>query len=152
MGWWNHLTELWTRTDTKLSLVVTRTWSRDGDSQQESETHPGFMSLITISHNPWWMASCHHHDRNDGDATSGGETLDKTNNNQSINHNMVTVAHNIVLGSWEDLWMRPYWSRTWYMTQKMKYGVTAPGQALKTQFVLVILVGPNFSLIWYQSH
>jgi hypothetical protein len=33
------------------------------------------------------MSSCYHCDRNDGGATSRGETLDKTPNNQSLNPN-----------------------------------------------------------------
>jgi hypothetical protein len=31
-----------------------------------------------------WMTSCHHHGGNDGSATSGGETLEKTHNNESL--------------------------------------------------------------------
>jgi broad specificity phosphatase PhoE len=49
---------------------------------------------------------------NDGSATSGVETLDKTHNNQSLNPNVVVVTHNIMLGSWKDHWMCPYWART----------------------------------------
>jgi hypothetical protein len=48
---------------------------------------------------------------NDGGATSRGETLDKTNNNQRLNPNVVAVAHNILLGSWQDTWTCPYWAR-----------------------------------------
>jgi hypothetical protein len=33
------------------------------------------------------MSSCRHHGRNDDGATSGGETLDKTHNNRSLNAN-----------------------------------------------------------------
>jgi hypothetical protein len=40
------------------------------------------------------MSSCHHNGRNDGGATSGGETLDKTHNNQSLNPNgMVAIDY-----------------------------------------------------------
>jgi hypothetical protein len=38
------------------------------------------------------MSSCHHHGRNDGDAIFGGETLDKTHNNQSLNPNGVVAT------------------------------------------------------------
>jgi hypothetical protein len=41
--------------------------------------HPSCTSLITMSNNG----------RNNGGATSGGETLDKTHNNQSLNPNGV---------------------------------------------------------------
>jgi hypothetical protein len=57
---------------------------KEGESTQGSEMHPCCMSFITISHNPWWMSSCLHSSRNDGGATFGGETLDKTHNNQSL--------------------------------------------------------------------
>jgi hypothetical protein len=33
------------------------------------------------------MSSCRHRGRNDGGANSGGETLDKTHNNQKLNPN-----------------------------------------------------------------
>jgi hypothetical protein len=57
------------------------------------------------------MSSCRHHDRNDGDTIFGGETLDKTHNNQSLNPNGVvatdykgsrdvgTPLHALLLGS-----------------------------------------------------
>jgi hypothetical protein len=38
------------------------------------------------------MSSCHHHGRNDGGATSEGETLDKTHNNQSLKPNGVAAT------------------------------------------------------------
>jgi hypothetical protein len=44
------------------------------------------------------MSSYHQHDRNDGGATSEGETLDKNKNNQNLNPNVVAAVHNIVLG------------------------------------------------------
>jgi hypothetical protein len=34
-----------------------------------------------------WTSSCHHHGRKDGSGISGGETLNKTHNNQSLNPN-----------------------------------------------------------------
>jgi hypothetical protein len=37
------------------------------------------------------MNSCHHYGSNDGGATSGGETLDKTHNNQNLNTNGVAA-------------------------------------------------------------
>jgi hypothetical protein len=36
----------------------------------------------------------------------------KLTNNQSINPNVVAVAHNIVLGLWKDPWTRLYWAQT----------------------------------------
>jgi hypothetical protein len=54
--------------------------------------HPCWTSLIMISHNPWRMSSCHRRGRNDGGATSGGETLNKTHNNQSLNTNGVVAT------------------------------------------------------------
>jgi hypothetical protein len=78
------------------------------------------------------MSSCRHHGRNDGSATSGGETLDKTQNNQSLNHDVVMVAHNIVLGSSKDPCTHPYWAQTLYIAQRPKYGVVALAELLET--------------------
>jgi hypothetical protein len=38
------------------------------------------------------MSTCHQHGRNDGGATSRGETLDKTHNNQNLNPNGVAAT------------------------------------------------------------
>jgi hypothetical protein len=54
------------------------------------------------------MSSCYHRCKNDGSATSRGETLDKTHNNQSLKPNVVGATYNIVLGSWKDPWACPY--------------------------------------------
>jgi hypothetical protein len=81
------------------------------------------------------MSSYHHHGRNDGGATSGGETLDKTHNNQSLNLNVVATTHNIVLGSWKHPWTHPYWAHTCYTARRPKYGLTAPGELMETRLV-----------------
>jgi hypothetical protein len=43
--------------------------------------------------NRWWMNNCRHHSRNDGGATTRGETIDKNHNYQSINPNGVAATN-----------------------------------------------------------
>jgi hypothetical protein len=38
-----------------------------------------------LSFNPTRICRCHHHSRNDGSTTSGGETLNQTQNKQNLN-------------------------------------------------------------------
>jgi hypothetical protein len=89
---------------------------------------------------------------NDGGTTSGGKSLDKTHNNQNLNPNVVAATHNIVLGSWEDPWTRPYWAWTWYTAQRPKYGVTTAEKVLGTRLISAILIDSDFSWIWDWSH
>jgi hypothetical protein len=80
------------------------------------------------------MSSCRHRSSNDGGATSGEETLDKTHNNQSLNTNgaaainykgsrdMRTPLDTPLLGS--DM-----------IHGSKKYGVATLGQVLETRLV-----------------
>jgi hypothetical protein len=55
--------------------------------------HPSYIGFITISNNPWRTSNCRHHGKIDGGTSSGGEILDKTHNNQSLNPNGVASTH-----------------------------------------------------------
>jgi hypothetical protein len=114
--------------------------------------HPSCMSLITISHNPWRMSSCHHHDRNDGRTTFRGETINKTHNNQSLNSNGVAATNYKGSRDVRTALDAPLLGSDMIHGPKYKYGVTAPWKVLETQIVSYIPVDSYFSCIWEQSH
>jgi hypothetical protein len=47
---------------------------------------------VTLSFNPTRIYRCRHHNRNDVGATSNGETLNQTHNNQNLNPNGVAAT------------------------------------------------------------
>jgi hypothetical protein len=72
------------------------------------------------------MGSCHHHGRNDGGATSRGETLNKTHNNQSLNHNGAAATDYKGSRDVGTPLEAPLLGSDMIHGSKTKYGVTTP--------------------------
>jgi hypothetical protein len=61
---------------------------------------------------------------------------------KNLKPNMVIAAHIIVLGSWENPWMCPYWAWIRYTARRPKYSGTALSQILVIHFFLFFLLTP----------